>query len=89
MDVAFGKRGSEYCDNTIEGIEIGNVSVIRDLGVLIDNKLSFSPHITQLVSTAKQRSFLLFITFKTKDPKALILGYKSYVLPLLNYGSHV
>lgn len=62
---------------------------MRDLGVVLDSTLSFTPHITQIASTAKQRMFLLFRTFLTKDSGALIQGFKSYILPPLNYGSSV
>ena len=49
----------------------------------------FKSHIRRVVSTAKQRIFLLFRTFLTKDRLALLKGYKSYVLPLLDYCSPV
>jgi len=61
----------------------------KDLGVIFDNKLQFSPHISQLVVRAKQRLFLLLRSFRTRQQGPLLLGYKSYILPLINYCSPV
>src|SRR5207248_10194641 len=54
-----------------------------------DTKLNFSCHINHIVALAKQRTFLLFKCFVSKDTKSLIRSYKSYILPLLNYSSQV
>ena len=87
MDITTDKRGGSFYDNFIEGIDIDNVMEFRDLGICLDPKLRFSLHIAKMVATAKQRCFLLFRAFITKDPKALIKGFKSYILPILNYCS--
>ena len=42
-----------------------------------------------MVAKAKQRTFLLFRTFLTKNPTLLLLGFKSYILPILDYCSTV
>ena len=89
MDMTIDKRGGSFYDNSIEGIEIENVTKFCDLGILLDPKLHFSLHIAQIVAAAKKRSFLLFRSFVTKDPQALIKGFKTYILPLLNYCSPV
>jgi len=77
-----------FYDSSIEGIEIENVTKFCDLGILLGPKLHFSFHIAQIVA-AKKRSFLLFRSFATKDPQALIKGFKTYILLLLNYCSPV
>jgi len=89
MDLTIGNNGGSFYDNSINFCEIPNVASLRDLGVTFDSKLCFTPHVLQIVTTAKQRLFLLFRSFVTKDSKALILGFKSYILPLLNYCSSV
>lgn len=89
MDLALGKKSGSYCHNSINGCEISNSTVVKDLGVIFDEKLSFSEHICMIVAKAKQRSFLLFRSFLTKDPQLLLLGYKSYILPILDYCSTV
>ena len=89
MDMTIDKRGGSFYDNSIEGIEIENVTKFCDLGIVLNPKLHFSLHIAQIVAAAKKRIFLLFRSFVTKDPQALIKGFKTYILPLLNYCSPV
>jgi len=75
--------------NFIDGIQIERATEIRDLGVFIASDLCFSSHISQIVAKAKQRLFLLFRTFATREAKYLIQGYKAYILPILNYCSPI
>ena len=90
MDIKTNRLNDDcFYDNTIDGIEIENVVKFKDLGVHFDSNLSFKAHISQVVLTAKQRIFLLFRCFLTKDIKSLLLGYKSYILPTLIYCSPV
>ena len=65
------------------------VDEIRDLGFLIDNKLNFSKHITNLYNKSRQRSFAIFKSMKTKKMKVLCLAYKMYVRSILESGSVV
>lgn len=66
-----------------------NVQVARDLGVLVDNKLTFTPHITDLVHRASTRSILLRNTFKHMDKAFHIKLFKIFVLPVIEYCSQV
>ena len=62
---------------------------MRVLGVYMDNKLHFSTQITAVVSKAKQRLYLLKKCFVACSIDKLILGFKLYVLPILDYCSSV
>jgi len=62
---------------------------VKDLGIVFDSKLTFTPHIAKIVAKAKPKLFFLFRCFGTKDIDSLIKGYKSYVLPVLEYGSPI
>jgi len=68
---------------------LNSVTQIKDLGVLFNNNLSFSNHITAIINKSKQRLFLLHKCFLTKNSTVLILAYKTYVLPILDYCSVV
>src|ERR1700730_8074337 len=49
MDVTCNnkyKLDSNYC-NSVANVEINHVNQIRDLGVIVDSKLKFSPHIAK------------------------------------------
>ena len=90
MDMITSKKQeNSFYENTVDGMELDNVLMYKDLGIYFDSNLSFKSHISHVVTTAKQRTFLLFRCFLTKDTKSLLLGYKSYILPLLNYCSPV
>lgn len=87
MDITIGNDGGSFYDNFINMSEIANVTSLKNLGIVLDSKLRFASHVTQIISTAKKRMALLFRTVVTKDSCALIQGFKSYILPLLNYNS--
>jgi len=79
------KSYSMYIDDNI----LKHESTCRDLGVKVDQKLSFTPYICDIVAKAKQRMSLLLRSFLTKDPTILMLGFKTYVLPIVDYCSPV
>lgn len=62
---------------------------VRDLGVEVDEKLTFTNHVSNIVMNASQRSHLIFRSFTSKNPASLIRAFKIYVRPLLEYNSQV
>jgi len=66
-----------------------SVTEINDLGVLIDNKLSFTSHINRVVAQASVRANLIKKCFVSRDVSTLIHAYKVYVRPLLEYATCV
>jgi ribonuclease P/MRP protein subunit RPP40 len=62
---------------------------VKDLGVKFDYKLNFAAHIDDIVSSSKRRLFLLHKCILSRDPDVLIKGFKTYVLPLLDYNSQI
>ena len=64
MDIKMNKRNEEaFYENTVDGTEIENVLKVKDLGVFFDSNQSFKSQINHIVTTAKQRTFLLFRCF--------------------------
>jgi hypothetical protein len=74
---------------SLSGCCLKKVDEVKDLGVLFDSKLNFSNHICSIVARAKQRIFLLKKSFVCSDSHVLILGFKTYILPILEYCSPV
>lgn len=75
-----------YINNT----PLDNVSTIKDLGVLLDQSLSFSPHISQTIT--KSLKMLGFIKRTSQDftnTSSIKLLYCSLVRPHLEYASCV
>ena len=86
------KGKMNYVDT--EDLFIGDDSLavlenVKDLGVIIDCNLCFTPHIDGVISKAKQRIFLIFKSFKSRNIDLFIFAYKVYVLPILEYCSSV
>ena len=61
----------------------------RDLGVIVDNRLTFSNHIAEITKKAHQRANLIFRCFSSKDVDTLLRAFTTYVRPLLEYNSQI
>ncbi|XP_071959396.1 uncharacterized protein B0403.1-like [Antedon mediterranea] len=68
-------------------IQLGVVTQMRDLGVLVDNKLNFHDHIVEVVKKANSRLGLIKRTFEYLDSHLVSILYKSMVRPILEYSS--
>ena len=62
---------------------------VKDLGVLVDDKLRFNNHISSIVRKAMIRSRLILKCFCSRDPELLLKAYLTYVHPILEYCSAV
>ena len=58
---------------------------MTDLGILIDDQLSFSPHIDTVCTKAKQRAALILNFFYSRNKCWLIRAFIAYVRSLLEY----
>ncbi len=59
----------------------------KDLGVLMDDKLSFDEHICQAVKRANSKLAMIRRTFTHMDKIMLVQLYTSLVRPILEYGN--
>jgi hypothetical protein len=74
----------------LNGETISSSETVRDLGITVDSKLSFEPHINKIVKAANFRQYNLFrILPKKLNPELKILAYKTYVRPILEYATEV
>ena len=86
------KNNSWFEDKT--NLLLGDNSVtefdtVRDLGVLVDSSLSFSPHVDSVISKAKQRMYLIFKFVESRDIALFTFAYRTYILPILGYCSSI
>lgn len=73
---------------SLDGIELVSVSSIKDLGVIIDKKLSFNLHIDSIIGRANK--LLGFVNRNTKmfrNIRTLIILYLSFIRPIVEYCS--
>ena len=70
-------------------LPIPQVESCCDLGILIDDRLSFSAHILSVAKKASSKSFLIRRCFQSKNPSLLSSAFTSHVCPNLEYLSPI
>lgn len=73
----------------IDNIILQETSSVRDLGIEINESLSFNSHINKIVKNAFYRSIQLLRTIHSTNPKIWSISFKSYVRPILEYGPEI
>jgi hypothetical protein len=72
------------------GTVLDRVSSINDLGVIMDERMTFSEHVDVMVTKAfAMLRFIRRLSFEFRDPYTLKSLYKSLVRPKLEYASCV
>jgi hypothetical protein len=69
--------------------ELNEVSKMKDLGVVIDNKLTFKDHIAEKVHKAYSMIGIIKRNFKYMDKESFLMIYKSMVRSHLEYANSV
>ena len=83
-DITQKKGKLEIKNHTLDETEI-----IRDLGIIIDNKLTFKQHINKIVKIGYFKARQIIIILKTKSIALWSKVYKTYVRPHLEYNSQI
>lgn len=65
------------------------VTEVRDLGIYIDRQLNFKSHVDRIAKKAFSTLFCILRNVQCNEPFILIKLYKSYILPILEYGSQI
>lgn len=77
-------------DYTIGSVTLSRVTSKKDLGVIFDEKLSFSDHLDKVTRKAYQMLGFIFRSCKRfRNPESIITLYKAYVRSHLEYCSVV
>jgi ribonucleases P/MRP protein subunit RPP40 len=74
---------------SINGVVLQFVDLATDLGVLIDDRLSYKSHINSIVSKALKRIGILFRGFLCRDVLFLRKAFVTYIRPVVEYCSVV
>jgi hypothetical protein len=82
--VMKGKRGGE--DYTVQ---LEESEVEKDLGVFVDNNLTFKEHVAKSTSKANQVLGVIRRSFDFLSEEVFVQLYKSLVRPILEYGHSV
>ena len=80
----------EYFMNTNKGrVSLQEVECEKDLGVYVDEKLTFEHHVSKSIKTANKVTGIICRNFRNMGKDVFLNLYKSLVRPHLEYGSVV
>lgn len=69
---------------------IERANTIKDLGILLDNKLSYKSHINYVIGKAKSiLGWIKRYSYEFDDPWIIKRLFETFVLPILEYASHI
>jgi len=74
---------------TVDNVSLGTVDELRDLGVVVDSRLTFSSHISTIASRAQLRASQILRCFLSRDRMLLTKAFTTYVRPIVEYCSSV
>ena len=83
--IHFGKH-NPHQQYHLQGNPLSAVTEERDLGVIVDHRLSFSTHAKSVSSSAFQSLGLIKRTISSRHPKVFMKLYKALVCPHLEIG---
>jgi len=70
-------------------VSLRNITVVTDLGVLVDNNLLFTKNYCSIVNKANHGSSLILTSLESRNPQWLFRAFTVFVRPLLDYCSPV
>lgn len=84
----FGKTNPRI-NYIINDVSIDVSPHIRDLGLIVDNKLTFHNHIVHINKICMLKCRQLLSSFKSTNPQFLLKLFNCYVRPILEYGCEI
>ena len=87
--LSLGRQEASVTSFTINGVHLTISNLSTDLGVIVDPDLKFDRHVFSIVARAKQRAAIIHRCFLSRNVNNLILAFKTYVRPLLEYAPQV
>ena len=82
-------RGNERFHYTLEGSQLEVAPVMRDLGVLISDRLSYGEHVDSVVRRSSMVVSWILRAFVLSSPTAYLKLFESHVVPIFLYASAV
>ena len=83
-----GKLNDLKCSYTIDPtVEVVKSTDVKDLGVTISENISFEQHIMNITNDAKRQAGWILRLIRSREPDVVMLLFKTYVRPKLEYSS--
>ncbi|XP_060578916.1 uncharacterized protein LOC132735901, partial [Ruditapes philippinarum] len=92
VGIVFGNQKKHNLNVSLGGTPINFVKTVRFLGLLLDEKLTFGPHIKDLVNRCKKDLNVMRMLKGTDfgtDKNSLLLLYKSLIRSKIDYGAQI
>ena len=74
---------------SLSGKNLEPCSEVRDLGILIDDKLKYEKHIAKITRAAYMRCNHILKVFRSKKVATYAAAYRTYVRPILEYATEI
>jgi len=94
LQISYKKCNAMYIGNLecnsgllLNGNVLPVVDEVKDLGIVVDARLTFESHINQIVKRAFARANLIHKCFVSRDVATLTRAFCVYVRPMLEYAS--
>lgn len=84
----LGPRNARFSYN-IGGVTVSSATSVRDLGFIVSEDLSFDSHCEYIATKATRLIYNIFRALSTRKHEVLLQAYKTYVRPVLEYGTVV
>ena len=78
-----------YGEYNINGVVVSPSNLVKDLGVLIDNKFKFHNHSSVVASKTNRMLAFISKSFQYKDGNILLNLYKSFIRPIIEHGTSI
>ena len=88
VSLHLGKNNSKF-PYKFGNFELDQVSGVRDLGVWVNETMTFGEHISNIVKSAYAVSNTIFRSFQSKNHAFLIKMFNAFVRPKLEYASQI
>jgi hypothetical protein len=73
----------------LNGTQLSNTSSVTDLGVLVDSRLTFNLHISNILTKATQRVGVFFRGFSSRHLDFMKKAFITYIRPSLEFNSNI
>ena len=83
----YNQKTEDNYEYEISGVKIKEEKVVRDLGILVNNKGTFEEQIESVAKQCNRLSGMIFRTFMTRDKETMITLLKTIILPRIDYCS--
>ena len=82
-------KPDEHVSFNFEGTSIMHTNSIKDLGIWISHDLKWKTHVNKISSNAYLRANHILRSFCSSNVWTLMKAYKTYVRPMLEYGTEI